>query len=178
MLMKILSGISFILLSSFVLMNCAVPKQTVVQQTAPKIIEKERIVSKPFDAIWLTSIEWFATHNTPIKNLDKSSGLISTEYSVPIGEALRYMNCGSGSSTFMGKVEITNYTGNFNVLIKKLADSSTKINVNVFFGGTVNKYRYKNVLSTEYILESSTRTTCTSTGALEKEILDYIEAGN
>jgi hypothetical protein len=174
--MKSSCKIISVLFLSFVLISCSAPKKTVVQQ-APVIIQKERIVSKSFDAVWQTAIEWFATHNTPIKNLDKSSGLISTEYSVSIGDAIKYMNCGSGNSNFSGKVEVTNKTGNFNVIIKRLGDNSTKINVNVFFGGTVNKYRYKSLLSTEYVLESSTAITCTSTGNLEKEILDYLEAG-
>lgn len=172
-----LSQSARVLFLSILFFACAPAKKVVVQQ-APRIIEKERILSKPFDAVWQTSIEWFATHNTPIKNLDRSSGLISTEYSVSIGDALKYMQCGSGNSTFTGKTEMSNYTGNFNVLIKKLSDNSTEVNVNVFFGCTVNKYRYKSLISTEYVLESSTRINCNSNGALEKEILDYIEAIN
>jgi len=174
--MKTLIYSAALSLLSIIIFGCAAPKQTAAPQ-APIIIEKERVISKPFDAVWQTAIEWFATHNTPIKNLDKSSGLISTEYSVPIGEAYRYMSCGTGSSNFSGKTEINNHTGNFNVLIKKLGDNSTKISVNVFFGCTINKYRYKSLLSTEYILESSTRSTCSSKGALEREILNYLEAG-
>ncbi len=165
-------------ITTIIISSCAISRKQAVVQQAPKIIEKERIISKPFDAVWQTSIEWFAIHNIPIKNLDKSSGLISTEYSVSLGDADRYMSCGKGSASFTGKVELTNYTGNFNVLIKKLGDNSTKISVNVFFGCTVNNYKYKGLLSTEYVLVSSSRITCTSTGALEREILDYLEAGN
>ncbi len=174
--MKTLSYLSGLLILLVIILGCAAPKKPVVQQ-APIIIEKERIISKSFDAVWQSAIEWFATHNTPIKNLDKSSGLISTEYSVSIGDAYRYMSCGTGTSTFTGKTEINNHTGNFNVLIKKLADNSTKISVNVFFGCTINKYKYKSLLSTEYVLESSTRANCSSKGALEREILNYLEAG-
>jgi hypothetical protein len=167
-----------ILLSVFALSSCTQPKQVVTVQQAPRVIEKERILNKPFDAVWQTSIEWFATHNTPIKNLDKSSGLISTEYSVSIGEAMKYMSCARTSSS--GKIEFTNYTGNFNVIIKKLGDNSTKINVNVFFGCTQNKYKelIHLFIPNETVLESSTRINCSSTGNLEKEILDFIEAGN
>ncbi len=157
--------------------GCSAPKKAVVQQ-APIIVEKERVISKPFDVVWQSGIEWFATHNTPIKNLDKSSGLISTEYSVSIGEANRYMLCATGSSNFSGKTEIVNHTGNFNVIIKKLGENSTKISVNVFFGCTINKYKYRGLLSTEYVLESSTRVNCTSRGELEREILNYLEAGS
>ena len=171
---KIICGLFLI----FVMVSCSTPKKTVVQQAAPRVIQKERIISRPFDAVWQTAIEWFATHNTPIKNLDKSSGLISTEYSVSIGDALKYMECARSSGST--SVQLTNYTGNFNVIIKRLADNSTKINVNVFFGCTQNVYKEQLHLfiANETILISSARINCSSTGTLEKEILDYLEAGN
>lgn len=173
-LSKVIISLSFL----FLLISCSARKQPVVQQ-APRIIQKERIISKPFDVVWQTAIEWFATHNTPIKNLDKSSGLISTEYSVSIGEASRYMELPSVRTQFvMGKSEISSYNGNFNVIIKKLGDNSTKINVNVFFGATINQFRSNGMLSSTYTLASSSSVTCITTGALEREILDYLEAGN
>ncbi len=176
--MKSSSKIIGVLFLVFVTVSCSAPKKTVVQQAAPRVIQKDRIISRPFDAVWQTAIEWFATHNTPIKNLDKSSGLISTEYSVSIGDALKYMEC--ARSSVSKSVQLTNYTGNFNVIIKKLADNSTKINVNVFFGCTQNIYKEQLHLfiPNETTLISSARINCSSTGTLEKEILDYLEAGN
>jgi hypothetical protein len=138
------------------------------------VVEKERVISRPFDSVWQNTVEWFATHNTPIKTIDRSSGLISTEYSLPINEALQYMDCGAGESNFQGKVELVNHSGNFNVLIKKIEDRMTKVNVNVYFGCLANKYRYESIISTDYVFESSTRVSCTSKGSLEKEILDYL----
>ena len=143
-----------------------------------RVIEKERIITKSYDAVWQSAVEWFATHNTPIKNLDKGSGIITTEYSLSMGEAYRYMDCGGGNSTFSGKVELANYSGNFNLLIKKISDNSTKVSVNVFYSCSQNKYKYKSVLSSEYVLESSNRVTCSSKGQLEKDVFDYIEANN
>ncbi|RLB51898.1 MAG: hypothetical protein DRI90_22610 [Deltaproteobacteria bacterium] len=137
-------------------------------------VEKERTIDKPFDAVWQSAVEWFATHNTPIKTLDKASGLISTEYSLSMAEAAAHMDCGSGDSSFMGKVELEKPAGNFNMVIKKQDESSTKVSVNVFFACTVNKYRYENLLSTEYILLSSEKVDCGSKGTLEKELLDHI----
>lgn len=163
-------------LITFVITNCGAP--AVVATPVARVIEKERIVNKPFDAVWQSSVEYFAMHNTPIKNLDKSSGLISTEYSLSMSEATKYMDCGSGNTTFMGMVELANHTGNFNVIIKKVDETKTKINVNVFFGCSVNKYRYASLLSTQYVLESSNRINCTSKGVLETEVLNYIEAVN
>ncbi len=162
------------------LFACSAPKPIVVQNTAPRIIEKERVITKPFDVVWQSAIVWFATHNTPIKNLDKSSGLISTEYSVPMGEARQYMSCQTSTSYYNGKIEYTNYTGNFNVILKKLSDNTTKVNVNVFFGCIEN--RYKEVIrllgANETVLESSTRINCSSNGSLERQILNSLEASS
>jgi hypothetical protein len=110
----------------------------------------------------------------PIKNLDKSSGFISTDYKLVTGVISQYMVCQGASSTFGGKVELTNHGGNLNVLVKKITEDSTKVTVNTFYSCTANKYRYASLISTTYVLESSTRIDCNSTGILEKAIFDYI----
>lgn len=137
-------------------------------------IEKERTIDKPFDAVWQQAVEWFATHNTPIKNIDKASGLISTEYSLSLDEATKYADCGTGSSDFNGKVEIEKPVGNFNLIVTRKDEQAVTVKVNVFFTCITNRYRYENVLSTNYVLESSSPTKCTSRGALEREILGYL----
>jgi len=150
--------------------GCGAPVQNtpVVYQ-----VEKERVFKKPFDAVWQSAVEWFATHNTPIKNIDKDSGLISTEYNLSMAEAMTYIDCGaSNTHDFSGKVELEKPIGNFNLLITKLDDFSTKASVNVFFTCTVNRYRYENLLSSNYILVSSVKVDCVSKGTLEKTIMD------
>ena len=137
-------------------------------------IEKERIINKSFDATWQSIIELLATYNMPIKNLDKNSGFISTDYKLVTGEISQYMSCEGASSTFSGKVELTNHGGNLNVLIKKISDDSTKVTVNTFYSCTSNKYRYASLISTAYVFESSSKVDCSSTGILEKAIFDYI----
>lgn len=174
--MKTLTKYLLLLLFAFTVTKCVTPAP--VAAPVARVIEKERIVNKPFDAVWQSAVEYFATHNTPIKNLDKGSGLISTEYSLSMGEASRYMDCGSGTTTFSGMTELANHSGNFNVIIKKIDDTKTKISINVFFGCTVNKYRYASLFSTQYILESSSRINCASIGVLESEVLNYLEAAN
>jgi hypothetical protein len=154
--------------------SCAPPVH--LESVVEYNVEKERVINKSFDLVWQSTIEWFATHNTPIKNLDKNSGLISTEYSLSLQDAGKYMDCGKGTSSFMGEVQLVNHGGNFNVLIKKLDENSTRVSINVFFGCTENKYKYESLLSTNLVLVSSTRVGCVSTGQLEKEILDYLSS--
>jgi hypothetical protein len=154
-----------------VIAGCSVPAHIKPVQYD---VEKERVINKSFDATWQKAVEWFATHNMPIKNLDKSSGLISTEYTLSIKDAGRYMDSGQGESNFSGKVELDRHMGNFNLLIKKIDDSSTKVVINVFFSCLVNQYRYENFFSTNYVLVSSKKVDCASTGQLEKQVLDFL----
>jgi uncharacterized lipoprotein len=174
--MRKLILVPIIFLSLFLIQSCATSKHVAPAAPVVHIIEKERIINKPFDAVWQSIIELLATYNMPIKNLDKSSGFISTDYKLVTGEVSQYMICGGASSTFSGKVELTNHGGNLNVLVKKINEESTKVTVNTFYSCTANKYRYASLISTTYVLESSTKIDCTSSGILEKAIFDYISS--
>lgn len=158
------------------MLSCATSKYVAPAAPVVHIIEKERIINKPFDAAWQSIIELLATYNMPIKNLDKNSGFISTDYKLITGDVSQYMICEGASSTFSGKVELTNHGGNLNVLLKKVNEDSTKVTVNTFYSCTANKYKYANLISTTYILVSSTKVDCISTGNLEKAIFDYISS--
>jgi hypothetical protein len=163
-----------IILSLLLMYGCATSRYVPPAAPVVHILEKERIINKPYDAAWQSIIELLATYNMPIKNLDKSSGFISTDYKLVTGVISQYMVCQGASSTFGGKVELTNHGGNLNVLVKKITEDSTKVTVNTFYSCTANKYRYASLISTTYVLESSTRIDCNSTGILEKAIFDYI----
>lgn len=166
-----LAGLA-VLVSGLTHLSCAQPRHI-----APRVqydVEKERVISKTFETVWQSAVEWFAMRNTPIKNIDKTSGFISTEYGLSVEEAAKYMDSGYGESNFQGHVAVVNHRGNFNVLIKKVDENSTRVSVNAFFNCTVNRYRYENILSTNLVLESSTPQKSDSTGALEKELLNYL----
>lgn len=160
----------------FLIQSCGTTKQTVVVSSAPRIIEKERIINKSFESIWQNTIELLATYNMPIKNLDKASGFISTEYKLITGTPSQYASCFGANSTFMGKVELTNHGGNLNIMLKRISDDSTKVTVNCFYSCMKNKYKYANILSSTYVLESTERIDCETTGLLERAILDYVSS--
>jgi hypothetical protein len=175
--MRKLTLIPVIFLSLLLFQNCATSKVVATAPVVVRVVEKERVINRPFETAWQSMIELLATYNMPIKNLDKSSGFISTDYKLVTGNPAQYMNCSGASSTFTGKVELTNQGGNLNVLFKKISNDSTKVTVNTFYSCQSNKYRYANIISTEYVLESTNREDCTSNGNLEKAILDYLAAG-
>jgi hypothetical protein len=124
---------------------------------------KERTYTKSFDAVWTSLVDWFATNNIPIKNIDKASGLISTEYNLRnhITES-----CDCGKSGF-GVTVSNNVIGNFNVLVRNPTDSTVKVNVSAFFKTTVVSSSFNTSVP-----DQVTTTDCESTGYLEKAILD------
>lgn len=174
--MKKSISIPIISLFLFLILSCSASRNVAPPAPVVYTVEKDRIINKPLDAVWQSIIELLATYNMPIKNLDKNSGFISTDYKLVTGDVSQYMICQGASSTFNGKVELINHGGNLNVLVKKITDDSTKVTVNTFYSCTANKYRYQNLISTNYVFESSTKVDCNSTGILEKAIFDYISA--
>lgn len=151
-------------------LGCEPPRPAV----PPRPIEKQKVIPRSFDEVWQTAVTWFATHNMPIKNLDKQSGLISTEYSLPTDQVARYMDC-SAAAASGGDVEVEAPTGNFNLLIQGRHDGSTDVSVNVFFSCTVKYYGQEGLLVTERVLQSTQKKDCESTGALEREIWESFE---
>jgi hypothetical protein len=139
-----------------------------------RIIEKERVINSSFDIVWQKTIDWFASHNTPIKTLDKSSGIIASDYDLSTTQGL-YIDCGKalhGAENGFG-VEVThlrfeNQRGNFNVSVKKIDDNSTNVSINFFSQSDLNQYNN----SGQQVY--SQKVTCKSNGKLEKEILDSI----
>ena len=112
---------------------------------------------------------WFALHATPVKNMDRSSGYIATEYNLTAQDCPNYCDCGQGGSGLVSKV-ITNPIGDFNILMKKSDDKSTKVIITASFKAdleTRNAGRDNPLVSVETL-------NCNSTGLLEKEILAYI----
>lgn len=153
-------------------MSCRASQQAVVTPTVERIIEKDRVINKPFDLVWQSAIRLLANYNMPIKNLDKASGFIASDYKLITGDPNNYMNCAPGrvKMTF-GKMDRTDQGGNVNLIIEKITDESTKVTVNAFYNCTENQYQNS---SRGYFLSSSYKIECNSNGNLEKAFLDYL----
>lgn len=133
-------------------------------------VEKERVIQKDYETVWTQAIEWFAVNGTPIKNMDKNSGFISTEYNLSVSQASKYMDCGETAKTMFLYQRLENPGGNFNLLIKRIDENQTKVNVNVFFNILSNVYDSKGYL------QQSVKIDCTSRGELEKSVLEYLSS--
>ena len=129
-------------------------------------ILKEFTFDKSYEATWNKIIEYFANRGIPIKNMDKSSGFISTEYSLNLDYGC--MECGSQSGNILDNYSTDDRRGYFNILIKNIADNKTKVNINCFFRATMNiRDMYGKLIRSQ-------NADCNSTGELEKEIFDFI----
>lgn len=129
-------------------------------------VVKEMTYDKSFDDVWSLAIEWFANHGTPIKNMDKSSGFIATEYSLGTGQ-LNCLDCGIPGENLLVAQRLDDPRGNFNILIKKIDENKVKVTINCFFKATSKVYFDGRLTSTNSI-------DCNSTGLLEKEIIEFL----
>jgi hypothetical protein len=156
-----------VLLALFFVLFCGC-----AQYQPPKTysIVKEKIYDKPYIEIWDRVIEWFALNGSPIKNMDKESGFIATEYSLSTGQ-MQCLDCGTPGQALYIVQRLENPRGNFNILVKKQDNGTTKVMVNCFFKVTSNVYSDGRVIQTD-------ERDCNSTGKLENEIFDYIGAGS
>jgi hypothetical protein len=128
---------------------------------------KSEIIKKSFDDVWAKIILWFGNNNTPIKTIEKASGLISTEFNLSAENIKQAMDCGSAASPY----RYIDHSGNFNIIVEKISDTSTKVTINAFFNcftGDMNTktYEYERV---------GGKVTCNSTGYLEKELFNYLK---
>lgn len=133
-----------------------------------KDIVKTKDFTQSYDEVWAKITNWFTTKGLPIKNVDKNSGLITSEYKLdnmpsytkygsPTATSL-YMDCGVGGY-------LSAEGGTINVLVIK-KDNFVNVTINAFFSSYLSY--------SGYTPPQSVRATCFSNGTLEKEIFDFI----
>jgi hypothetical protein len=134
-------------------------------------IIKSKTFNKDYDFIWGRIIDWFGENNIPIKNMDKNSGFISTERQLSIDDI--YCDCGiierAAVTEIVSKVYKKGITANFNIISRKISDSLTKVDINIFFHCTQELYTYTGSLAERREID------CTSLGLIEKTIFQYLE---
>ncbi len=162
----LLLSLVLLLISSTIFSGCAANSY---QPPRARIIENKFTINKNYDDTWQGLVNWFASHNSPIKNIDKSSGLITTEYNLSVQDQARYLDCGILESGTLTSARFGESLGNFNILVAKIDDNSTKVTINCFFKTIINQYNLKGELA------FTEKVDCNSTGVLEKEIIRTIE---
>ena len=123
--------------------------------TAPQSysFEKSKTSTHSYDEVWENITEFFASHNIPVKNIAKDSGVIYAE-TTRFGNDIA--DCGSP-----GIMIVRGRQADFNVFVKHTAAAPT-VTVNSHF--TEVRAFEQNVVKVE----------CNSKGVLEREILSAV----
>jgi len=142
----------------FTIFACILFNSCVTNYTPPvsKNIEKKKEFNKSFDIIWEKIIKWLNENAIPIKNIDKNSGFISSEYDLTVFSD--YMDCGDGGIQ-------TDKKGTINIVVSKNNDKII-VTIITFFSCYLQYI--------ELDKSKNDRVECISNGNIEKEIFDYI----
>lgn len=126
--------------------------------TAPKVhqFEKTWTLECDFNEAWAATVQLFAEKNWPIANLEKASGLISSDWvSVNLGDGMA--DCGSAGLAIAHQAQ-----GKFNVFLRDTS-SGPSVTVNTSFR------QLRSFDNTQWYQD------CTSTGVLEATVFLAIE---
>lgn len=122
--------------------------------------EREGETARSYDEVWRDLTAWFANNNVPIKNLDKDSGLIATDYVASRGG--EFVNCGT-MSTYQRMQQVTI---SLNVLLRNVDSGGSHVRANVFANAQI-----ANVNPIDGRMISFDTLRCESNGSLEESIL-------
>jgi hypothetical protein len=124
----------------------------------PRQIQNSFPIEKPFDSVWQAVIEVLAELNLPILNMEKASGLITTDWLL-VNKT--YCDCESPGFTPATK----EHRGKFNVYVKKNSENTCEVKINclyemiIYYTGSTGPRKYA----------------CVSTGKLEAEIFKRVQ---
>jgi hypothetical protein len=122
-----------------------------------------------FTDVWEHTVDWFATNNIPIKNIERDSGIISSDYS--LGAGFSQVDCGTVDPGGMHVLADENVTANINVLVRDRA-GQVSVQPNVFGQGV---FTFRNTWDNR-LLETVRVDRCVSTGELERSLQNYIQS--
>ena len=119
--MKRLVFVAILVLFVTVINGCAVAPK-------PRIIEKSFDLEYDYDAVWQSVIHTFAEHMYGIDNMEKDSGLITTDWHDLSNTLKSYADCGSG-----GLCTSTGRRVKFNIFLRKHSNNKVNLTVNCDF---------------------------------------------
>jgi hypothetical protein len=135
--------------------------------------ENARAFSAPLDKVWSAMIATLSEKNVPIKNLEKSSGLLTTDRWISpdwVNGTSIDADCGVMTPPGLGSFRVRLYV-TFNVFVRAIDSAHATAQVNAVYGGIFDQ-----VDAFGGIHEGQAVKECNSKGALEKRILDAIQS--
>ncbi|CAM9359199.1 unnamed protein product [Ectocarpus sp. 12 AP-2014] len=152
-------------ISAMLLAGCAGPSYQ-----PPSSQEKNftQSYNADFDKVWEATVDWFAINNIPIKNIEKDSGIIGSDYS--LGSSYTQVDCGVISPGDMHVMYDQTVVANINVLVRETS-SGANVQPNVFGNGT---FMIRDVLNN--IPKTMRADRCVSTGELENSLHRHLSS--
>lgn len=147
------------------LAGCAGPS---IQPPQASNENHSRQYSAGFSEVWEYTVDWFATNNIPIKNIERASGIIGSDYA--LGSAFSQVDCGNVNPGDMNVLVDSNVTANINVLVRE-SNSGVTVQPNVFGQGA---FTARSGWDGSMIVMRADR--CVSTGELERSLHSYIQS--
>lgn len=151
--------------ASALLTGCAMPSMqppTSTEQDYSKSYNAE------FTSVWDTAVDWFADNNIPIKNIEKDSGIISSEYS--LGASATQIDCGTLDPGDLFAMKGQSATANLNVLIRERS-GLVSVKPNVFGSGAFTVHDIMNNREVTMPIDY-----CVSSGELERSLHTYLNS--
>lgn len=121
-----------------------------------------------FSEVWEHTVDWFATNNIPIKNIERVSGIIGSDYA--LGSSFSQVDCGEVNPGDMNVLIDSNVSANINVLVRE-STSGVTVQPNVFGQGA---FTARSGWDGSMIVMRADR--CVSTGELERSLHSYIQS--
>ena len=129
-------------------------------------IDNNFVFDQSYDEVWSSTVEWFASNNIPIDNVDKASGLISSNYGLNPGMGV--VDCGEPTGNIgLYRARFEDMSGNINIIVREVGPEETRATVNVFGNALV-------VVRNAYGVVSSANVRCVSTGSLESRYEGFV----
>ncbi|MCS2610417.1 hypothetical protein [Halomonas dongshanensis] len=157
-----------ILLSTSVaalLTGCAAPSIQAPYDPGRNYIET---YNGEFSQVWEATVDWFATNNIPIKNIEKASGIIGSDYA--LGASHSQIDCGAIDVGSMYVLRDVNATANLNVLVREQA-GRVSVQPNIFGNAS---YTLQSTWDGSLAVVKPDR--CISTGELERSLHQYLSS--
>lgn len=133
---------------------------------APPTHEVSRAFAGSYDAVWDGAVDWFSESNIPIGQIERASGLITSEHRLRADEEL--IDCGNVDSGNSMLVD-SDRTANLNVRVRE-TEAGILVQVNVFGRG---RFTFHDPLTNSTSAVEASR--CESSGAVEAWLFDHIE---
>jgi hypothetical protein len=131
--------------------------------------DKTRTYNQKFNDIWDKIVKYCIEYDIPLKNMDKNSGLIVSEYN--LNDKLKdCLDCGQLASL----QSFDNFAAIFNFVVKKRTDNITEVIITTYYKTAIVVPN----LASVYAPPIRKPIDCNSTGVLEKQIFDYLETGD